>query len=56
MTKEYESQIANLKKEIKAIKYYSDCEHKVKDMIVGRHKEYSEMLKRELVIAKNIIK
>ena len=54
--KEKDTEIKKLKEEIRDMKSYSKKEHRLKDLIVSRHENYSNILKRELVIAKNIIK
>lgn len=56
MLVEKDIEIKKLHQEIVDFKLYSKNEHTLKDMIVKRHEDYTEILKRELVIAKNIIK
>ncbi|CAI2365266.1 unnamed protein product [Moneuplotes crassus] len=52
----YEKKLQELVEEIRKIRAYFKSEVIIKDMLIKRHKKYTHVLKKELVLAKNIMK
>lgn len=54
--KELTKRCKRVEEELEKFKIFSEKELKLKEILLKRNQEYCEILKRELVIAKNIIK